>query len=574
MPFRMRLIISSLLGAVPLIVLGIILLVESYLARRDLILNSNLSRAQLAAAFVGGWVDSHVRTLKTLAGSNEVQQGTRDDMQALVLRQLALQPDWDNLIITTADGMMIAGRYRPFTSIGDRDFFLQAKRTRRPVVSNGLIGRITGYRIVAIVYPIIRQGAFAGVVAASVRPQEIQQTFTSMQEGGRLIIALWGSDRRLIARTNTPEVELGRKFETPNFSVVISGRSGTLIAKSPVTGVETLIGYAPINNAPWAVVSATPLSDALTPLNRNLALFGLLSLLVLGSTFAWALYSSKTIARQVTLLVDSARAVGEGKFDTRIHLPGGGDLSDLADSLNKMAADLAVIDRLKSELLSMVSHELKTPLTTIRSFIDVLESGLVVPGEPRYQELLTIADRQARRLQDMIENLLSSARVEAGGLAVIPRPVTLAGIVNTSVRSYEDDLRERGLSLTVDVPEDIRVLADVPKVVLALNNLLDNAIKFTSEGGVTIHAAVEGTQAVVSVTDTGIGIAPEVRPHLFERFFQPQPLLTRSTGGAGLGLVVVKAIVEAHGGTVFVRSDGPGHGSTFGFTLPLAPADA
>lgn len=570
LPLRRRLIISSLLGTIPLIILGIVLLFDRYNSRRDLIMQSNLTQAKLAAAYIQGWLEGHIRTLKTLADANEVQHGSRADISGLIKRQIHAQPEWRDLFVTDQHGYAVAMSVSGHLNAGDREYFQQVKRTQQPAISNLLASRVTREQIVIVAYPIIRHGQFTGVVAAVLTPKTLQELFAQFPTANSTFIGLWGSDRRLIARTNISDSMVGQKYVAPDSDIVLSGQSGARIAVSPVTHQRVLIGYAPVQVASWTVVIGTPLTVALTPVYSTMAIFLLFSSLVLAVTLLWSIYSTNIIARQVSLLANSARAIGAGHFTTRIALHTGDELEDLANSLNKMAADLALIDRLKSDLLGMVSHELKTPLTSIRTSLEVLSSGLVTPDNPHFAEMLAIAERQTRRLQDMIENLISVARMEAGGFAVTPSPTLLAPILNASVRQYEGLARDRGLALLVEAPADIRVLADVPKATLALNNLLDNAIKFTERGSITVRAQVQEHEAVITVTDTGKGVSVDVRPRLFEAFYQAEPLLTRKAGGAGLGLPVTRAIVEAHGGQMIVESAGAEQGSTFGFTLPLA----
>lgn len=570
MPLRRRLVVSSLLGAIPLFLLGVTLLFVWYYSRRDTILQSNQEQARLAAVYVSGWLEGQIRTLRTLSASSEVRAGTEPAVQGLIDRQIVTQPEWENIFVTDASGREITSYLRSHTDISDREYFQQAKATLKPAISNILIGRVTGHRIIIIAVPIIRDGEFHGIVGAVVRPSQLQSAFTQLQTRQGDTISLWGDDQRLIARTGATEEMLGQRYPASDERTVLSGKSGARVSWSPIDHVRVLIGYAPVSVASWTIVTATPASIALVPVYNGMLLFLLLSSLVIALTLAWAFYSSNIIAAQVAVLANCARAIGEGNFATRVSIKTGGELGDLANSLNKMATDLQATDRLKSDLLSMVSHEFKTPLTSIRTALELITTGAITQDHPRFRELLDIADRQSRRLQDMIENLLIVARFQAGGLVVTPRPRQLASIVSTSVRQYQSLAEAKGLTITAEVPQDIRAMADTAKITLALNNMLDNAIKFTDKGHITVAAHVEGEMAVVTVTDTGVGLTPEARGRLFELFYQAEPLLTRKAGGAGLGLYVTKAIIESHGGHVFAESAGPGAGSTFGFTLPLA----
>ena len=570
--FRTRLLISALLGAVPLIVLGIVLLVGRYYAQRHAILQSNLTIARTASASIDGWINGNIFTLQTLAKSNEVQQGSLTDIQGLVERQKNAQPDWANLWVTDAQGQIIVSTVRPLVYIGDREHFLRAKRTRQPAVSNLIISRSTGKSIIVVAVPILRRGQFVGAIGAQILPESIQSIFsTFILPGEKAVLTLWGSDHQLIASTSMDTRKPGWESPDGELAPLFSGRSGVLIAKSPFTGERTLYGYDPVRSAPWIVVAGTPFVAAMAPVYRDFAIFIVLALLVLGLTIWWSFYSATMMARRISRLAKYARGIGEGRYTEPLRLQTGDELEDLARSLNDMAEDLTTLDRLKSDLLTMVSHELKTPLTSIRASLDLLASGVLAPDQPEYRETLDIADRQSRRLQDLIDNLINVSRLQAGELSVNPRPAALAGIVQSSVGLYVGAARDRGLALHAEVPEDLRVLADAPKVTLALNNLLDNAVKFTDRGSITVRARQDDGQVVVTVTDTGIGLEGDIRDRLFRQFYQAEPLLTRRAGGVGLGLWVTRIIIEAHGGRVFAESEGRGKGSTFGFTLPLAP---
>ncbi len=571
MPLRRRLLLSSLLGVVPLILLGLVLIGAYYRDARTHVLQQNIALARVGAVYVQGWVDGNLRTLRTLAGSNEVLRGTLVDMQGLVTRQLRQQPDWESLFITDANGVNISYTPAPGAAratAADREYFRRARATGAPVVSNILTSQVTNRISIIVAYPVHRDGRFGGIVAAVIHPQELQTVFGQFDLPMETIAALWGSDRRLIARTDTPVELIGQSYPGTENNPMFSGHPGNANSTSPITGKPTIIGYVPVRGTTWIFLISTPLNVVLAPLYRTLALFLVLTFFVLGLTLASSLYSASYLSRLIASLAASAREIGSGNFAIRVHSRGGLELEALATSINMMAANLAVIDRLKSDLLSMVSHELKTPLTTIGSALEMINAGVVPLDDPRARELLTMAERQSERLQDIIENLLSAARQQAGGLAVAPRPSPLRPIILAAVAQFEAAALRRGLTLTVEMPDDLQVMAEPPRAALALNNLLDNAVKFTETGSITVRVTREEDEVVIAVIDTGAGFTPEVRSHLFERFYQAEPLLTRKAGGAGLGLFIVKAIAEAHGGHVFAESTG--HSSTFGFTLPLA----
>ena len=235
--------------------------------------------------------------------------------------------------------------------------------------------------------------------------------------------------------------------------------------------------------------------------------------------------------------------------------------------LNRLAERLEVSGRLKFDLITLVSHELKTPLTAVLSAVEL------VPRTPENQELLAIAYHQADHLREMIDNLISVARMQAGTLIARSRPLQLRPLVADLIQHMDKEHNNRKIPFVNEVPESLRVIADPQMTNLALHNLLENARKFTDEGAITIRAWRDNGLAVITVTDTGIGFDPETAQRFFQPFTQQERLLTRRREGAGMGLAVVKAVIEVQGGTAFAESTGPGQGSTFGFTLPGAPGE-
>jgi len=236
----------------------------------------------------------------------------------------------------------------------------------------------------------------------------------------------------------------------------------------------------------------------------------------------------------------------------------------LADVTN-----LRRLDEMKSGLLSVVSHELKTPLTSIRMGTHLLLEERVGTLTPKQTELLAAINEDGNRLHQIIENLLDMSRIEAGKALMELRATGVEQIVSNAVEVAASAYREKGVKLTTDLPADLpQVLADASRLAHVFSNLLSNAVKYTSSGGrVWIGAKpVDGAVRFI-VGDTGVGIAEEYLPHIFERFYRAPGQSGQS--GAGLGLAIAKEIVEAHGGEISVQSR-IGAGSMFSFTLPIA----
>jgi NtrC-family two-component system sensor histidine kinase KinB len=225
---------------------------------------------------------------------------------------------------------------------------------------------------------------------------------------------------------------------------------------------------------------------------------------------------------------------------------------------------------MKSGLLSVVSHELKTPLTSIRMASHLLLEERVGPLNNKQTELLMAARDDADRLQKIIEDLLDMGRLESGGVKLDLRPESPEKLVTDAVNPLESSFHDKGVHLEIDVPADApMVLADAQRIEHVFTNLLTNALKFTNPGG-RVRVFIEPEETVVRfvVEDTGIGIPQEHLGRVFERFFR---VPRNQPPGAGLGLAIAKEIVEVHGGSMAVRST-EGEGSRFSFALPCAEA--
>jgi PAS domain S-box-containing protein len=230
--------------------------------------------------------------------------------------------------------------------------------------------------------------------------------------------------------------------------------------------------------------------------------------------------------------------------------------------------------RLKDEFLATVSHELRTPLTAILGWAHMLRTGQL--SEPDARAVYETIERNARAQSQLIDDLLDVSRIITGKLRIDVRPVDPNSFIEAAVEAVRPGAEAKGVRLDKDTEAcDAWVAGDPVRLQQVVWNLLSNAVKFTPRGGsIEVRLAGDGAQVEISVRDTGGGIAPEFLPHVFDRFRQADGRITREHGGLGLGLSIVRHLVELHGGSVRAESPGEGHGSTFTVSLPPAPARA
>ena len=247
------------------------------------------------------------------------------------------------------------------------------------------------------------------------------------------------------------------------------------------------------------------------------------------------------------------------------------EMRDAQAVLARRFDELAEVDQRKDHFLAMLAHELRNPLTPLLNGLHVLRQGEL--DRQAQEASLTMMERQVRHLSRLLDDLLDVARIRRGLTPVRLERTDLSRLVRTTAQDRCGTLAQAGLGLTVEAPETpLWAKGDATRLTQILNNLLDNAAKFTPAGGrVGVQLAVDEDrqQAVVTIRDSGVGIEPEVLSRLFDVFVQADQSLERSRGGLGLGLAVVKGLVELHGGEVGAASEGPGRGAEFTVRLPL-----
>ena len=230
-------------------------------------------------------------------------------------------------------------------------------------------------------------------------------------------------------------------------------------------------------------------------------------------------------------------------------------------------SDLKRLENVRKDFVANVSHELRTPVTVIKGYAETLTGGIIKDDPARALRFVEIIGSHAERLANLIGDLLILSEMESGEFGLQLQPLPIEGCIRRAVALLEGKAQEKGLSVTIDLPPGLEpVLVDPGRLEQVLVNLVDNAIKYTPNGGVTVSAADDGEFLKILVRDTGPGIPPQSIPRIFERFYRVDAGRSREAGGTGLGLSIVKHIVLLHGGTVGVEST-PGNGSIFFFTL-------
>jgi signal transduction histidine kinase len=398
------------------------------------------------------------------------------------------------------------------------------------------------------------------------------------------VIFFTGLNRRIVA--DSGDTLVNRDLSEVLVSVPLRASDGLLTGRINLGDAQTWLYVARANagvrNIGILVAQAQssgPDSAIYRRMLQQLALSGCIggSLSVL-----LALLISWSVSSPLRKLARAAGAIAEGDYDQAVPVHGPTEIRELAQNFNSMAEQVKASQQSQRDLLANVSHDLKTPLTSIQGFAQAITDGAAGDAESVRRSARVIQD-EAQRMSRMVTELLDLARIESGQIMMRQETVHLNAVLRDCANKLMLRAQQAGVKLEVQTPNDLPVITgDGDRLAQVFTNLLDNALKHTPEGGKVTLAArqLTGSSIVrrgktwpagveVSVSDTGSGIPPEDLSRIFERFYQVDKSRQRGSG-LGLGLAIVKQIIEAHYGTIYAESV-VGIGSRFVVTLPLSP---
>ena len=283
--------------------------------------------------------------------------------------------------------------------------------------------------------------------------------------------------------------------------------------------------------------------------------------------FLVTLFLSRRILSPVKELRSAAQRLGKGDFSQRVNIRDKSEIGDLASTFNSMAGNLQRDEQLRQHMVSDIAHELRSPLTNVRGYLEAINDGVMQPDKATISSIYDETVLLSRLINDLQELSLA----EAGELKLYCQPEDVAELARQSIAAVQAKASEKGIDMSQDIPTDLPpVNIDFLRIKQVLLNLLENALAHTPAGGRINIVANPGPGFVeVSVSDTGEGIPADEIDNIFERFHRVDKSRSRSTGGSGLGLTIARYIVEEHQGKIWARSE-PGKGSRFSFTLPVA----
>lgn len=366
-----------------------------------------------------------------------------------------------------------------------------------------------------------------------------------------------------------------RVYQIPQ-TVIEQALAGFSSKSSTLDGVysqEQLISAEPVvvdGETIMIVFAATPVSSRTTEyLQRTMKMF-LIAAAVSFLIGAIGVYIfTINLLSPLKDMSKATKAYAKGDFSYRVRVRGGGELENLLKAFNSMASELALHESTRRSFVANVSHELKTPMTTIGGFIDGILDGTIPPE--KQEHYLRIVSEETKRLSRLVVSMLNLSKIEAGELQLKPTDFNICKDIFNIMLSFEQQIEQKNIEiLGLDMLEPTVVNADEDMIHQVIYNLVDNAVKFTDNGQIIVGVSRNADNSVsVRIRNTGVGIASEELARIFERFYKVDKSRSFDTKSTGLGLYIVKTIVEMHGGTIKAESEEDSF-TQFEFTLPQA----
>jgi len=583
MTIRGRLLMLAIGGVLPLLIVGLTVLWIVWHEKQTQLNDSLEQQAELSAVVFDRWLDAQYQPLRTIASYPPDYLNDPSELTPNLKAALLNRNHWIDVRVLDPAGKVLAIEPSDAGNLptGLAEKLLgEAKRGVSDVETDWTRGE--GHYLLASEVPINSGGA----VIARIDGASLQQPLQGITLPDRALVTLLDQNQRIIYRSQTADSALGLDLSAHHdLSILNDRKTAVMIQRSSVDEVERVYGLSRVGNTGYVVMLGVPSSVLYASAWRQLMSYAIVGLIIVFGTMTGALLITRSIARPVRLLSFAADQFGEGNFSARAPAEGkdviarlGTNFNAMAQRLEKREARFAELDRLKSEFVSTVSHELRTPLTTIKALTRLLmRDGL---DEMKRREYIDTISVECDRQIDLVLNLLDLSRIEGGVMRVTYERVDVREVVSSVVKSELRSAEKRSHDLRFEdagsIPE---VCADSKELRRVLSNIIENAIKYTPDGGrISLTAVKEDGRVAISVIDNGRGIPPEDMPFLFDKFHRGRParhseamrrastddefLEDADVSGVGLGLYLARNVMERMGGSISVQSE-VGRGSTF-----------
>ena len=583
-----------LLAYVPVLLIGGALMLWLYLTARQHLFEQVERHAQLAYASLDRWYGQQVTFLSIITSDPHVREGPSPQALALLSRIDHGASGWLGISMLDASGCVVLSTLKPYGSppvdLSDHGAVQRALRTGKPAMSGHTPVRHVPGAVVTFVYPY-PEGTSHRAIAIHYSPRYLAGFYQAEPFRDHIVVTLLDAEGRRLARSQGGGM-IGERVESPAASYFLTHDHGERILLW-ADRVERLTAFYRHPPTGWIVAAGIPVGDSLGMLQRTLLAILSIGVLGFGLVF-WALQLGiHQVGRPIALLVDNARRLGEGERGVRVPAFSSQELNTLGRSFNQMAEEiershtsleaqvaertrklsealsqLKTLDRLKDTFLSTISHEMKTPLSLIIGYTELLQDKY--PDE----ELLKGLQDGSRRLTTHINNMLDYSALLGGGLPLYKSEVSIPEVAHNALDIMDTEFKLGQVNVETAIAPDVPpVYGDSRRITQMILELLDNARKYTPPGGrVGVDVAPHDGNVRIEVWDTGTGIEEADLEKIWQAFNQLETGQALRKSGLGLGLTIVKKLAELHHGHVGVESR-PGQGSRFIIDLPAEGKD-
>jgi signal transduction histidine kinase len=535
------------------------------------------------------------------------QLGNLKALEQHLQNEKALLSLFDDLYLFDAKGVLLVDwplkPGRRGLDMASRDYIQRVRSTLKPVISQPIVGKATRQPIIVLAAPVLdKKGALVAIAGGvlNLHQPNLIGTLSSRKIGENGYFYLVSKERLVMAHPDPALLMLPTPPANPALERAYAGFEGSTEDINS-RGLQGLFTFKRLLRTDWILASVIPSTQAFQPImviERNMALITvLLMLVIIPLLWTWSQRTLQPLEQLAVAMRQRASSMRPGRAAERVHETGSTEIRMVAEAFNdflaarneaenslaaseaeragmmahlaqaKEAAESA--NRMKSEFLANMSHELRTPLNGILGFAELLEMELDDPEQRDYAQTIKSS---GEHLLTLVTAVLDLAKIEAGRMSFYPALVDLPALLREVVALQRGHAQKKDISLVLTEQKlPPQVFADPVRLRQILLNLTHNALKFTTQGGVTVRACVEGKQVRIEVSDSGCGIAPAEQAMIFEKFRQSDASVTRLHQGTGLGLTLAKELVEHMGGSIGVNST-PGVGSTFHLLLPRTSA--
>ncbi len=416
----------------------------------------------------------------------------------------------------------------------------------------------------------------AAPLFASARTSALNETIVtaSGEMGGRILLV--DADGKVQA--DSYALLCGTRLQLPEVLAILTGGESsawgihsleaTTLESDPSQYVAVSSAAMNLNGRTGALVFVSPVQEMVESLTQVQEQLITVFLAVAVIALTVALVFSQVITRPISSLTATIRKMAKGDLSVRTKVRGSGELRELAESYNAMAAQLESIDQSRSQFVSNASHELKTPMATMKILLETMMYQPDMPQELQ-QEFMQDMNHEIDRLTSIITDLLTLTQGDDHAVTLKLEKVDVSSLAEETLHRLQSTAEQRNLELYRNIQPGCIMQADSSKLSQIIYNLTENALKYTPDGGhVAVRLRTEAGYLLLQVQDDGVGIPKEDQAHIFDRFYRVDKARSRETGGTGLGLSIVRQMVTLHGGAISVDSQ-PGKGSVFTVRIPL-----